>query len=275
MYDKELGIALILITVLIIPHASADWSSVTVLNSITGKVVYPGDTVEFIITVEKGYNNSEEAWCALTINNIPEDWTAGFYNDGDQVTHVTFPEDKKDKKEITLRIKTPKNASNNAYSIRTSFKPDDGDVISREFVVTVDNNAQPNLDMYCNIPGLETRPNDHVEFEVTLENKYDHRACIDLNAAKIPQDWNVEFLRVDDGKYRVTKVSVAANEKQDFIVKVRPSINASDGTYPIIVNAVLENGGTGISRQLDVTINMGIEISKIADSVPEYKRSHP
>ena len=266
-----LGIYFILITLMIVPPASADWSSVTVLNSITGKVVYPGDTVEFAITVEKGYNNSEEAWCALTINSIPQGWTAGFYNDGDQITHVTFPEENKDKKEVTLRIKTPKNASNNAYSIRTSFKPDDGDVISREFVVTVDNSAQPNLDMYCNIPGLETRPNDHVEFEVTLENKYDHRVSIDLNTTKLPQDWNVEFLRVDDGKYRVTKVSVAANEKQDFIVKVRPSINASDGTYPIIVNAVLENGGTGISRELDVTINMGIEISKMLTLFPNIK----
>jgi len=268
---KELGIALILITVLIIPHASADWSSVKVVNSITGKVVYPGDTVEFAITVGKGYNNSEEAWCALTIRSIPEGWTAGFYNDGDQITHVTFPKDKKTEKEVILRIKTPKNASNDAYSIWTDFKPDDGDIILRDFVVTIDNNAQPNLDMYCNIPGLETRPNDHVEFEVTLENKYDHRVSIDLNTTNILQDWNVEFFQVDNGEYRVTKVSVAANDKQDFIVKVRPSINASDGTYPIIVNAVLENSQTGISQQLDVTINTGIEISKMLTLFPNIK----
>jgi uncharacterized membrane protein len=47
-------------------------------------VVYPGDTVEFTITIEKGYNNSEEAWCAPSISSIPEGWTAGFYNNGDQ-----------------------------------------------------------------------------------------------------------------------------------------------------------------------------------------------
>ncbi len=269
---RRLGIVLIFIALLIIPPtASADWSSITVLNSITGKVVYPGDTVEFTITLQKGYNNSDEAWCAPSISSKPEGWSAAFYNDGDQITHVTFPEDKNSPKVVILRIKTPADTPNGAYSIWAGFKPDDGKLISREFVVTVDNNAQPNLDMYSNVPGLETRPNDPVEFEVTLENKYDHRVTVDLNAAEIPEGWDVEFLREGDGKYRVTKVSVAANDKQDLIVKVRPSINASDGTYPVIVNAVVENGGTGISQRLDVTINRGIEVSKMLTLFPNTR----
>ena len=265
------GIALILITLLTtIPLVSADWSSITVINSVTGKVVYPGDTVEFTITVKKGYNSTDEAWCALSINSKPERWSAGFYNDGDQITHVTFPEDTNSPKEVTMRIKTPADASNGVYSILAKFKPDDGEIISREFVVTIDNNAEPNLDIYSNVPGLETRPNDPVEFEVTLENKYDHRVTVDLNAG-IPEDWNVEFLGVDDGKYRVTKASVAANDKQDLIVKVRPDINAIDGTYPIVVNAVVVNGGTGISQQLDVTINRGLEESKMLTLFPNTR----
>ena len=266
------GIALILITLLTtIPLVSAGWSSIAVMNSIAGKVVYPGDTVEFTITVKKGYNSTDEAWCALSISSKPENWSAGFYNNGDQITHVTFPADKKSQKEVTLRIKTPADASNGAYSIMAKFKPDDGKVISREFVVTIDNNAQPNLDMYSNIPGLETRPNDPVEFEVILENKYDHRVTVDINATGIPESWNVEFLKVDDGKYRVTKASVAANDKQDLIVKVHPAINASDGTYPVIVNAVVENGGTGISQQLDLTINRGLEESKMLTLFPNTR----
>ena len=91
---RRLGIALLLITLSTIPHTSADWSSTTILNSITGKVIRPGDTVEFAITVQKGYNNSDEAWRALSISSKPDGWTAGFYNDGDQITHVTFPDDR-------------------------------------------------------------------------------------------------------------------------------------------------------------------------------------
>lgn len=260
---RLLGFCLILITLITIPLVNADWSSITVLNSITGKVVRPGDTVEFAITIEKGYNNTEEAWCAISISSKPDSWCVGFHNDGDQITHVTFPEDKNNPKEINLRIKTPANASNGVYAIWADFKPDDGDAISREFVVTIDDDAELNLDIYSNVLGLETRPNDPVEFDITLENKYNHRVIFNLNAAEKPGEWNVEFLRKDDGKYRVTKVSVAANDKQDLIVKVSPPINVSNGVYPIIVNAVLEYGGTGISQQLDVTINRGLEKSEM------------
>ncbi|MCM1985959.1 hypothetical protein KDK67_02855 [Methanococcoides seepicolus] len=268
---KKLGIALILIILLTLPPASADWSSVTVITSITGKVVLPGDTVEFPITIEKGHNNSDEAWCSLSIKDKSDGWSAGFYNDGDQVTGLTFPEDKNSSKKITLRVKPPINTPNGAYAIWADFKPDDGDTISQEFVVNVDSEAVLDLDIYSDMPGLETRPNDPVEFYVTLENDYDHRVTASINVAEKPDSWDVEFLEEGNGKYRITKTSIAANDKQNFIVKVRPSTNVSDGTYPVIVDVALENSQIGVSQQLDLTINRGIEEEKMLTIFPESK----
>jgi uncharacterized membrane protein len=268
---RKTGFILMLIILLTVPNASADWSSITVIPSITGKVVLPGDTVEFPITIEKGYNNSDEAWCSLSIKDKNDGWSAGFYNDGDQITCLTFPEDKNSPEEVILRVKPPVDTPNGAYTIWADFKPDDGDTISQEFVVNVDNEAVLDLDIYSDVPGLETRPNDPVEFYVTLENDYDHRVIANINVVEKPDGWDVEFLEEDNNKYRITKISIAANEEQKFIVKVRPSLNASDGTYPIVLNTVLENSRLGVSQQLDLTINRGIEEDKMLSIFPGTK----
>ncbi|MDY0387078.1 MAG: hypothetical protein RBT65_08130 [Methanolobus sp.] len=260
-----------LIILLTIPTASAGWSSIAVIPSITGKVVLPGDTVEFPITIEKGYNNSDKAWCSLSIKGKNDGWSTGFYNDGDQITCLTFPKNKDSPEEVILRIKPPIDTPNGAYTIWTDFKPDDGNTISQEFVVNVDSEAVLDLDIYSNVPGLETRPNDPVEFYVTLENNYDHRVAANINIVEKPDDWDVEFLEEDNGKYRITKTSIAANEVQNFIVKVRPPLNATDGTYPIVLNADLENSRLGVSQQLDLTINRGIEEDKMLSIFPGTK----
>ncbi len=256
---KITGIALIFV-LMAIPYASADWSSIAIVNQITGKVIYPGDTVEFPITVESGYNDSEDAWCSMIVKGKPEGWSAGFYEDDDQITNLMFPEDNNEPVDIVLRVKTPANVSSGKYSIWTEFKPDDGDTITREFAVTVDKNAEPNLDLYSVTPGMETRSSDTVECIATLVNKYDHRVTVSLNAIGKPDKWNIEFLqKIDDEDYRQTKLSVAADSEQQFIVKVRTSQNATDGTYPFEIRAIPENGDNGVALLLELTINNGLE----------------
>jgi uncharacterized membrane protein len=256
---KIIGIFL-LIVLLAVPYASADWSSVAVKNQITGKVIYPGDTIEFPITIESGYNDSEDAWCNLVVKSKPDGWSVGFFEGNDQITHLLFPEDNNEPEDIVLRVKTPTNAPSGVYSIWAEFRPDDGDIISREFTVTVDKDAEPNLDIYSRTPGMETRSTETVEYLVTLENKYKHRVTASLDTVGKPDGWNVEFLQeIDDDDYRLTKLSVAAKSKEDFIVKVRPVVNATDGDYHFRVRAVPESGDRGVSLDLLLKINNGLE----------------
>lgn len=261
---KKAIIAPLLIFLLITPCASADWSSIAVKNQITGKVAYPGDVVEFPIRIESGYNSSEDAWCTLVIKDKPQGWNAGFYEGNSQITNLFFPKDDSDPMDILLRVKTPANASNGVYSVWVEFRPDDGDIISREFSITVDTAAEPNLDIHSSAPGLETRSSDSVKYLVTLVNNYDHRVTVVLNAIENPEDWSIEFLREIDGEeYRLTKLSVAADSQQDFITKVRPSINATDGLYAFGVQAMPENGNRGVLLDFSVTINNGLEKDKM------------
>jgi len=62
--------------------AGADFSSLAVLNDISGKIARPGDLVEFSFTVEKGYNTSESTSVTFLIEKVPENWTAGVYANG-------------------------------------------------------------------------------------------------------------------------------------------------------------------------------------------------
>ena len=104
MPENEAKILLVLVTLFIlIPFPTgADFAQVTVRNDISGKVAKPGDLVEFSFTVEKGYNTSESTSVTFFIEKVPENWTAGIYADGTQVSQITLPEEANEK-ELTLK----------------------------------------------------------------------------------------------------------------------------------------------------------------------------
>ncbi|WP_091935506.1 COG1470 family protein [Methanolobus profundi] len=261
---KHMIIGVTFCLILASSYASADWSSVCVKNQITGKVVYPGDIVEFPITIEKGYNGTDDSWCTMLVKSKPEGWTAGFYEDNDQITNIFFPEDESDPVDVVLKVKTPQNVSDGIYSIWVDIKPDDGDIISREFAITVDTKAEPNIEIYSSTPGIETRSNDPVKYLLTLENKYDHRITVNLDTIGKSENLSVEFLQeIDDEEFRLKTLSLAANSQYDILMGVKPSINLTDGTYSFKVQAVPENGGNGVSLNLNLIINNNLETEEM------------
>ncbi len=94
-------IIFVLISLMPFP-ARADFSSLAVLNEISGKVAKPGDLVEFSFTLEKGYNTSESTSVTFFLEKVPENWTAGIYADGTQVSQITLPEEVNELK-LTLK----------------------------------------------------------------------------------------------------------------------------------------------------------------------------
>jgi uncharacterized membrane protein len=257
-------ILLLIINSPLIHYASGDWSSIIVKNQITGKVIYPGDTVEFPITVNCGYNLSEDAWCSLIVKDKPKEWSAGFYENNEQITNVFFPEDDSDPVDVVLRVKTSDNVLNGVYPIWAEFAPDDGDTISREFAITVDDNAESNLDIYSSTPGIETKSSDSVRYLLTLENNYDHRIAVSLNTIGKPEEWNIEFLQeIDNEEYRLKTLSLAANTQQEILMEVKPYINSTDGEYNFEVQAIPKNGVRNVSVKLDLTINNDLETEEM------------
>lgn len=115
----------VLTILLIAPHiTSADFAHIAVTTDVVGKVVRPGDIAEFTIYLEKGYNTTDDVSVTLFIDKKPEgDWMAGFYEDCDQVSRITFPADESGKKQVTLRVRTPENASDGTYVIKAGFQP--------------------------------------------------------------------------------------------------------------------------------------------------------
>lgn len=268
-------IAFILLISIFSPLSAAedddDWASIAATSTVTGKVVCPGDTAEFTLDIEKGCNVSDKAWCSLSVSEKPGDWTVGFYKNNDEVTHITFSEGEDETEEVTLRVEVPSDASEGRYSVWSEIDPDDGDVISRRYAVTVDKDAGMSLDMYSNAPGLVTRPNDPVEFDVTLKNDYDNRVTVDLYTDKKPENWDVEFLQDENGQYRQNKISIGPENTQDFIVKVHPDSNSSNGVYPVIINAVPEFGGSEVSQKLEVSIDRSLEKTEVLSVFPNTR----
>jgi uncharacterized membrane protein len=241
------------------------------MSETTGKVAIAGDIVEFPITVQRGYNSSEETWCGLSISSAPEDWDVGFYEDEEQVIFLNFPENENKKRNVILRVRTSPEAANGMYSIWVNFMPEEGDISIQEYIVKIDNNADINIQMYSTNPGLETAPAEPVDFIVTLENNYDHRITVDLDILRKPDDWDVQLLEAESEKYRITKQSLEKNSNQDFIVRVNPPFDTEDGTYELSVAATLEHSQQSTRQTLEVSIDGDIEKSEALTLIPDEK----
>ncbi len=271
--SRAFGILVILILFLL-PLASAEFSQITATTDITGKVVRPGDTVEFTTTLQKGYNTSKSVSVKLFIDKKPDNWLAGFYADNNQVSQITFPADSTDSKQIILRLRVPVNTTDGAYLIRIGLQPYGEDVtnyelIYREFVATVDRNAMPSLDIYSSIPGRKTHPGSPARFSITVENKYDSRATVKLSVLSKPDEWGVDMLSSDGA--RITKLSIPAKGKQDFDVIAQPPLNTSEGDYEVLMGASMESGSQIISLPLSISINPDIDSTQALSAYLEMR----
>jgi len=265
-----------ILTLVLIPLATAEFSQITATSDITGKVVRPGDTVEFTTTLQKFYNTTKSVSVKLFIDKKPDNWLAGFYADNNQVNRITFPADSTNSKQVVLRVRVPANTSDGSYLIRIGLEPYGEDVtnyelIYREFAATVDRNAMPNLDIYSGIPGRKTHPGTPARFSVTVENKYDSRATVKLSVLSKPDEWGVDMLSSDGA--RITKMSIPANSKQDFDVIAQPPINATDGDYEVLIGASMESGSQIISLPLSVSINPELDPTQALSAYLEMHSS--
>lgn len=262
--EKKLFLILLMLLPLMSLPAGADFSSLAVLSDISGKVARPGDLVEFSFTVEKGYNTSESTSVTFFIEKVPENWTAGVYTDGSQVSQITLPEEA-DERELILKVRVPENVKDGAYTVKIGLKPygeniRNYDKIYREFTVTIDRAAMSNLEIYSDIPGKKTHPGIPVSFGAFVENKYESRANFRIYLVSKPEQWGVDLLSTDGA--RITKLGVPAGESQEFEILVNPPLNATKGDYEVLVAACPEKGNRSVLLPISVSINPELSIDQ-------------
>lgn len=262
MIGKILGVLIIIIILLSSTLVNAGFAHVAVTTDITGKVIRPGDIAEFTIVLKKGYNTTEDVSVALFIDEMPDNWMAGFYSNDDQVSSITFPAGESGKKQVTLRVRAPENISDGTYEIRAGFKPfgeivTNHEFIFRDFAVSVDRNAALNLDIYAEIPGRATHPGIPVTVDLIIENRYDSRTVVKLDVISKPPEWSVDLLSKDG--FRITKISVPENGESEIDTVICPPVNVSKGEYTVTIGATPETGDQYIIEDISITINPEIE----------------
>ncbi|MBE0522669.1 MAG: hypothetical protein IBX39_10455 [Candidatus Methanoperedenaceae archaeon] len=267
-----------ILVLLLIPSSSAEFSPIAATTDITGKVVRPGDIVEFTTTITKGYNTTKSVSVKLFIDKKPDSWLTGFYADNTQVSQITFPAGSTASKQIVLRLRVPANTSDGSYLIRIGLQPygedvTNYDVIYRDFAATVDRNAMPDLDIYSGIPGRKTHPGTPAKFSVTVENKYDSRATVKLSVLSKPDEWGVDLLSSDGA--RITKLGIPAKDRQDFEVAVQPSLNTTEGDYEVLIGASMESGSRVISLPLSISINPDLDETQALSAYLEMRSAIP
>lgn len=273
--EAKFLLVLFMLFILIPFPAGADFAQVTVGNDVSGKVARPGDLVEFSFTVEKGYNTSESTSVTFFVEKVPENWTAGIYANGNQVSQITLPEEA-DERELTLKVRVPENAKDEEYPIKIGLRPygesiRNYDKIYQEFTVTVDRNAMPNLEIYSDIPGKKTHPGIPVSFGAFVENKYESRVNFQINLVSKPEKWGVDLLSTDGS--RVTRLGVPGEGNQQFNVLVNPPLNATEGDYEILVAACPEKSNQSVLLPLSVTINPELAKNEDLSAYVEFNSS--
>ena len=244
-----------------------------IYSGIPGRKTHPGIPARFSVTVENKYDS--RATVKLSVLSKPDEWGVDMLSsDGARITKMSIPA--KSRQDFDVVAQPPVNSTDGDYEILIGASMDSGSqVISLPLSITINPELDPTqalsayLEMHSSISGLEVRPENTAEFTISLKNRYDQQLKLNLKALDKPQGWNIEFLSDTDDKVRLTTLELPAKGEQKFYVKIKPSLNASDGIYPILVGAV-SGDDRSVTQRLEVTVNKGLENSQILSLYPSY-----
>ncbi len=244
-----------------------------IYSVIPGKKTHPGTPAKFVITVENKYDS--RATIKLSVLSKPNKWGVDLLSsDGARITKLSIPT--KSKQDFDVIAQPPTNTNEGDYEVLIGASMESGSqIISLPLSISINPDIDSTqalsayLEMRSAIVGLEVRPENAAEFIVSLKNRYDQQIMLNLKTLSRPDGWNVEFLSDTDDDVRLTSLELPAKGEQKFKVKIKPSLNASDGIYPILVGAVSADDRS-VSRILEVNVNKGLEKSQILSLYPSY-----
>lgn len=190
----------------------------------------------------------------LTIEGVPEGWTAAFLGGGRVVEAAFLPPD--GSANLTLRVEVPKGTPEGDYPMKVVAEGE-GARAELPIVLTVGKVLPPSLKLEVELPVLKGTPTTTFRYRATLKNESDQDLLVGLEA-EAPEGFEVVFKPQFSGQ-EVTTLPIKAGETKNLDIEVSPPPKVQAGEYAIKV--IARAGGAKAEANLKAIITGRPELS--------------
>jgi uncharacterized membrane protein len=220
------------------PLAAQTESGLTLTTPYPGLTVEPGDTAGFDLV----FSATTSTTVDLSVDGVPDGWTATFQGGGDVVSRVTVGTE--EAPALALNVIVPTGTADGDYPITV-----DAGAASLTVVVTVQGGAGGTVTLTPDFLQLRGSTDDTFTFNVEIKNDTPAEVQLEL-AAEGPIGWNVEAR--PQSSQQASTIAVDAGATGRVTVTANPSASATAGLYDLRMTA--RGGGVDVETALQVQV---------------------
>lgn len=215
--------------------------------------VQPGATASFDISVRA----DERVRVDLSLEGVPDGWTAILRGGGREVSSVFA--DPAEPPELTLDLDVPDDAEpgTTTVTLEGSAGGEEASLALDITVVTADSGA---VGLTTEVPARAGAADETFTYSVNLENDTPQQLTFELQAVG-PQGWTVSV--APTGEADATSVTVDARGSQTLDVEATPPAQATEGDYPIQVQAVGGEHSVAVELVAQVTGRVEMDFTTV------------
>jgi uncharacterized membrane protein len=217
-------------------------TELTVTTPYPSVAVEAGDQVSFDLTIASPNRTA----VALTVDGVPDGWTAAFRGGGFEVDSVTAGPGLEP--EVTFDVSIPPGIDEAAYDL-TLTATGGGDTVQIPIQVRISAQAGGEVTLVPNFPGLRTPAGEAVTFDVELANGTPADLEFEL-APSGPAGWDVTAELA--GQAQASTVQVEAGGTATINVAVTPPFQAEAAQYPITLR--VNSADTQVETEMIVEV---------------------
>ncbi len=185
---------------------------------------------------------------ALSVDGVPQGWTATILGGGAPVTAAMPATD--DSVPLQLRLDVPTGVSTGTQTVTLHAKAGDTNV-SLPIDVSVGQVLPAKLTLKAKNPSLIGTAKTSFEFQFNVANQSDRDLIVKF-AAHAPQGFQTTFEEAY-GTQEIASIPIEAGKDKDLKVKVTPPSDAKAGDYPVAVQVSAENATANGQMTMQIT----------------------
>ena len=196
----------------------------------------PGSSVKLNLDVA---SNTREV-VDLDVAGLPDGWAATLRGGGFVIRAITS--DPEDGAKADLEITVPPDAAPGEYPIRVTATDATGGNSVAEITVVVADQVNSGIKLTADFPSLSGEPAGTFSYTLTVDNQTPVEQTFTFDPSA-PQGWTVTANPSAEAKAQT--VTIEAGATANVAVTATPPESAEQGSYPIEVAVVGENGARG------------------------------
>jgi uncharacterized membrane protein len=215
--------------------------------------VQPGATASFDISVRA----DERVRVDLSLQGVPDGWTAILRGGGREVSSVFA--DPAEPPQLTLDLDVPAEARPGTTTVRLvgTAGNEEASLALDVTVVTADSGS---VALTTEVPAREGAADETFTYSLSLENDTPQQLTFELQAVG-PEGWDVSV--APTGEADATSVTVDARGTQTLDVEASPPAQATEGDYPLAVQAVAGEHSVAVDLVARVTGRVEMDFTTV------------